>query len=218
MESERDDSIGNGQSGIFAMIRRCLSGDDQAWDGVVKSMERRVFWLMYRFTHCREDAEDLTQETLLRAFRSLHSYRQDEASLQSWIMAVARNLAIDHRRQVRRMPKTNIPDALEQIDLLQEDYRNPLHFAERAELYELVRSGLGRLPGDLRQALQLKYLEEMEYHEIAALLNVAEGTIKSRVSRGRILLARFIKARLQNRSWRPDVRALITPGPAGAPL
>jgi RNA polymerase sigma-70 factor (ECF subfamily) len=187
------------QPRALALISRCAAGDDQAWNCVVRSIEARVFWLTYRFTHCREDAEDLTQETFFRAYTNLHQFRKDEATLQSWIMAIARNLVVDHYRQVKTLPTGADLDRVDQLNLAEESGIDPLNAVEQAEVSRLVRNGLWRLPPVLRQAVQLKYIDQMEYHQIAALLNVAEGTVKSRVSRGRARLARIMRARLKNR-------------------
>ena len=194
--------------GSIAVIGRCIAGDDEAWATVVRSIESRVFWLAWRFTRCREDAEDLTQEVLLRAYRRLHQFSQGEGSLQSWVMAIARNLIIDHHRQGRNLPDKAHIDELEWSNVVEGRLMDPLHAVERAEISSFVRSGLRRLPPYLRQAVQLKYIDEMEYQEIATFLNVSEGTIKSRVSRGRAQLARILKARVRRNRKRSAGRTL----------
>ena len=197
MESNCDITAGGRKSDGCPLIRRCVVGDEEAWETVVRSVVRRIFWLGYRATRCREDAEDLTQEILLRVYSNLHQFRQDAGSLQAWILAVARNLIIDHYRQIRHLPDKTGTDEMEQLNLAEERLTDPLHAAEQAEASEFVRYGLRRLPPHLRQAIKLKDIEELEYREIATRLRVAEGTIKSRVSRGRVQLARIMSARLR---------------------
>jgi len=216
MESICDITLSGAKPEHCPLIRRCVIGDDEAWETLVRSVVRRVFCLSYRFTHCREDAEDLTQEILLRVYRNLHQFRQGAGSLQSWVVAVARNLLVDHYRQIRRLPNETGTDELDQLNLAEERLTDPLHAAEQAETSAFVRYGLRRLPPHLRQAVQLKDIEEMEYREIATRLRVAEGTVKSRVSRGRVQLARIMRARLAKqlkpstsgmpRRTRPDAR------------
>ena len=170
--------------------------------------------MSYRFTRCREDAEDLTQEILLRVYRNLHQFRQDTGTLQAWILAIARNLIIDHHRHIRNLPDNTGTEELEQLNIAEDRLVDPLHAFEQAEASEFVRYGLRRLPPHLRQAIQLKDIQEMEYQEIATRLRVAEGTIKSRVSRGRVQLAKIMRARLRKKveSSRSTLPAKIRPG------
>jgi len=189
-------SVPGGKAEQLPLIRRCEVGDDDAWEILVGLVMKRLFCLSYSFTHCREDAEDLTQEVLIRVYRNLHQFRQGTGSLQSWVVAIARNLIVDNHRQIRRLPCRIGIEEVERLDMAEKRLTDPLHAAEQAEVSAFVRYGLRRLPPHLRQAVQLKDIEEMEYREIATRLRVAEGTIKSRVNRGRLQLARIMRARL----------------------
>ena len=103
-------------SGDHKLVERCLQGDDAAWESVVNSYGRRIYNLSYRYTSRRDEAEDLTQEILIRVYQNLKSYRSEAGSFQNWILRVARNLIIDHYRQVRRYPQTGGSEELETMN------------------------------------------------------------------------------------------------------
>ncbi len=181
------------------LIRRCEYGDEQAWEILARSVTGRVFCLTRRFTSRREDAEDLTQEVLFRVYRKMSQFREGEGSLQAWVMAIARNTIIDHYRQGRHRCDNFGTDTMERLNLPEERSPDPLHAAECTEASEMVHNGLQRLPPDLRQAVLLRDIEGMEYHEIAAGLNVPEGTVKSRVNRAHRRLAKIMGASVRGR-------------------
>src|SRR5205814_7094497 len=85
-----------------SLVVRCLSGDDAAWEELVRLHTRRVYGLCYRFTGRDSEAQDLTQEVFLRVFRSLKSYRSDEGAFVTWLTRLSRNLLIDHYRRTRQ--------------------------------------------------------------------------------------------------------------------
>jgi len=182
-------------SGEGRLVERCLQGDDAAWEAIVTAYTRRIFNLSYRFTNRADEAEDLTQEIFIRVYQNLKSYKAEAGNLQNWIFKVARNLIIDHYRQTRRYQKTGGSEELETLNLVEETHPNPLRRVEQAEASRFLRDGLRALSPELKEAVILRDLEGMPYQEIADLLSVPEGTVKSRINRGRIELAKLLNKR-----------------------
>lgn len=176
------------------LVERCLSGEDAAWEDLVKIHTRRVYALCYRFTGRDSESQDLTQEIFLRIFRTLKSFRAGEGSFQVWLSRVARNLLIDHYRKTKL---ERASDSLEdQMPMLEDrtamSGRTDGMLAGR-EASELLQAALQKLSPELRETVILRDLQEMEYREIAQVLKVPEGTVKSRLNRGRAELARVLK-------------------------
>jgi len=179
-------------SGDQKLVERCLQGDDAAWEMVVTSYGKRIFNLSYRYTNRREEAEDLTQEVLIRVYQNLKSYRSEAGSFQNWILRVARNLIIDHYRQIRRYPQTGGSEELETMNLKDDKVPNPQRAAEQTEASKFLQDGLQSLSPELKEAIILRDLEGMAYQDIAELLSVPEGTVKSRINRARLELAKLL--------------------------
>ena len=179
-------------SGEQKLVERCLQGDDAAWEAVVISHGKRIFNLSYRYTNRKEEAEDLTQEILIRVYQNLKSFRSEAGSFQSWVLRVARNLIIDRYRQSRRFAQTGGSEELETLNLTDNKVPNPQRVAEQNEASRFLRNGLQALSPELKEAIILRDLEGMAYQEIAGLLQIPEGTVKSRINRGRVELAKVL--------------------------
>ena len=176
------------------LVERCLRGEDAAWEDLVKVHTRRVFAICYRFTGSDHEAQDLTQEVFLRIFRTLKTFRAGEGSFQVWLTRLTRNLLIDHYRRSRL---ERASESLEdQLPMLEEktamSARTDGMLAGR-EASEMLQAALQKLSPELRETVILRDLEEMEYREIARVLSVPEGTVKSRLNRGRAELARVLR-------------------------
>ena len=176
------------------LVERCLAGEQAAWEDLVKTHTRRVYSICYRFTNRDNEAQDLTQDVFLRIFKTLASFRAGEGSFTVWLTRLTRNLLIDH---YRRTKLERVTDPIEdQLPILEE--KTALHartdgMLAGREASELLQSGLQKLSPELREAVILRDLEELEYKEIAKVLDVPEGTVKSRLNRGRAELARVLK-------------------------
>jgi RNA polymerase sigma-70 factor, ECF subfamily len=176
------------------LVRRCRAGDGAAWEEIVQTYSRRVYNLAYRFTSRADTAEDLTQDVFVRVYRSLEQYNPKQGDLQNWLMRLARNLIIDDYRKRQRAPQDEIADDLE-------DHKYHLRSAgnsvqremERRELGAQVQAGIDKLSSDLRTCVILRDIEELSYQEIVDLLKIPEGTVKSRINRGRIELAKILR-------------------------
>jgi RNA polymerase sigma-70 factor (ECF subfamily) len=176
------------------LVRRCRKGDGAAWEEIVQNYSRRIYNLAYRFTSRADSAEDLTQEVFIRVYRSLDQYNPKQGDLQNWLMRLARNLIIDDYRKRQRAPQDESADDLE-------DHKYHLRAAggtaqremERRELGAQVQAGIDKLSPDLRTCVILRDIEELSYQEIVDLLKIPEGTVKSRINRGRIELAKILR-------------------------
>jgi RNA polymerase sigma-70 factor (ECF subfamily) len=177
------------------LVERCLAGDEGAWEDLVKTHTRRVYSICYRFTGKDSEAQDLTQEVFLRLFRTLKSFRAGEGSFTVWLSRMTRNLLIDNYRRTRA---DRVTDSIEdQLPMLEE---RAVGVGSRAdgilagrEASEMLQAALQRLSPELRETVILRDLEELEYKEIAETLGVPEGTVKSRLNRGRAELARILR-------------------------
>lgn len=176
------------------LVARCLEGDENAWEDLVRTYTRRVYSICYRFTGRESEAQDLTQEVFLKVFRNVRSFRSGEGSFGVWLARLTRNLLIDHyRRSKNERATASIED---QLPVLEEkaaiEGRTEAALAGR-EASEALQKGLARLSPDLRETVILRDIEGLEYREIAQVLGVPEGTVKSRLNRGRSELARALR-------------------------
>jgi len=154
---------------------------------------RRLYQLCYRFTGKSHEAEDLTQEVFLRVYQTLQSYRAEQGKFATWMTSVARNLLIDHYRRTRRDRQTgSLDDEEGGVAEQASPGRLPDELARAQELRGQVQRALTRLSPELREAVILRDLQGLEYREIHQVLGVPEGTVKSRINRGRIELARVL--------------------------
>jgi len=176
------------------LVRRCRAGDGAAWEEIVQTYSRRVYNLAYRFTSRADTAEDLTQDVFVRIYRSLEQYNPKQGDLQNWLMRLARNLIIDDYRKRQRAPQDEIADDLEDHKYhLRSAGKSVQREMERRELGAQVQAGIDKLSTDLRTCVILRDIEELSYQEIVDLLKIPEGTVKSRINRGRIELAKILR-------------------------
>jgi len=177
---------------LEALIQRCLRGDQTAWELIVKQHWRKVFNVAYKFVGKHDEAEDLTQDIFLKIFKSLDTFDR-RANFQTWLISVSRNLCIDHYRSVRKERETidRQVDANELTPAAPD--AGPIAALEQADRVALLRHALARLPESLRTAVVLRDLQELSYQEIADRLHLPEGTVKSRINRGRTELARQVR-------------------------
>ena len=176
------------------LVRRCRTGDGAAWEEIVSLYTRRVYNLAYRFTSRTDAAEDLTQEVFIRVYRSLEQYDPKQGDLQNWLMRLARNLIIDDYRRRQRAPQdTQAEDIEGHTYHLRAAGNTPQRELERRELGAQVQTAIDKLPRDLRTCVILRDIEELSYQEIVDLLKIPEGTVKSRINRGRIELAKILR-------------------------
>jgi len=178
---------------IETLIQRCLAGDQLAWEAIVRQYRRKVFNVAYKFVGRHDEAEDLTQDIFLKVFKSLDTFDR-RANFQTWLISVSRNLCIDHYRSVRKERET-IDRDVDSTDVTPPSVGTPGQIAalEQRDRVELLRQAMAGLPATLRTAVLMRDIQECSYHEIARKLKLPEGTVKSRINRGRTELARQIR-------------------------
>jgi RNA polymerase sigma-70 factor (ECF subfamily) len=174
------------------IIERCLNGDQAAWESIVRMYRRKVFNVAYKFVGRHDQAEDLTQDVFLKLYKSLDTFDR-RANFQTWLISVSRNLCIDHYRAVRKERETINRD-VDPTDFApaSPDTRVDTQLEQRDRV-KLLRKALDKLAPTLRTAVMLRDIQELTYQEIADKLHLPEGTVKSRINRGRTELARQIQ-------------------------
>jgi RNA polymerase sigma-70 factor (ECF subfamily) len=180
-----------------ALIERCLRGDQAAWEDIVRLYRRRVFNIAYKFVGRHDEAEDLTQEVFLKLYKSLDTFDR-RANFQTWLISVSRNLCIDHYRSVRREREMTNRDVDPAELSPPASERSAQTVLEQRDGVDLLRDALARLAPPLRMVVLMRDIREMSYQEIAERLGLPEGTVKSRINRGRTELARQFR-RLRER-------------------
>jgi RNA polymerase sigma-70 factor, ECF subfamily len=193
-----------------SLIEQCLAGDQAAWEQIVRQNWRKVFNVAYKFVGKHDEAEDLTQDIFLKIFKALKTFDR-RANFQTWIISISRNLCIDHYRSVRKERQTIARD-VDTSDLQPATTeRGPYAVAEHQALKAQLRQALETLPLTLRTAVVLRDLQELSYQEIADRLGLPEGTVKSRINRGRIELAHQLRRLQENQPVRPRKRGAVRP-------
>jgi len=182
------------------VVQRCLDGDSVAWAELVKAHHRRIYALCYRFTGSPHDAEDLTQDVFIKVYGNLTTFDLNRGSFQTWLTTLARNLLVDHFRRTKQQRVTDSMDAgwdeseeLPLADRLASAGPTQHDRAAQKEIARMVQEALTKISPELREAVILRDLQDMDYKEIAQVLHIPEGTVKSRISRGRAELARLLE-------------------------
>jgi RNA polymerase sigma-70 factor (ECF subfamily) len=186
---------------VAMLVRRCVAGDAVAWEEIVQRYSRRIYNICYRFAGSADDAQDLTQEVFIKMYRMMSSYDVGRGAFMTWVTTITRNLLVDHFRKTKQDRMT------ESLDGTSSEHEDAMPLSERIpdkasppdarvqsrEAGETVHQALQKLSPELREAVILRDLQDMDYREIAAVLRVPEGTVKSRINRGRAELARVLQ-------------------------
>ena len=185
---------------VAMLVRRCIAGDAVAWEEIVRTYNRRIYNICYRFAGSGDDAEDLTQEVFIKMYRTLTTYDHTKGAFATWVTTITRNLLVDHFRKGKQQRLTDSIDATSEhedavplSEQIQDQSATPDARVRSREVGETVHAALGKLSPELREAVILRDLQDMDYREIAAVLKVPEGTVKSRINRGRAELARLLQ-------------------------
>ena len=186
---------------VAALIRRCIAGDAAAWEEIVQRYHRRIYNICYRFAGSGDDAQDLTQDVFIKMYKTLSSYDLERGAFMTWVTTITRNLLVDHFRKSKhdRMtdsldsPASEHEDAMPLSDQIEDKSLPPDARVQSRETGETVHQALQKLSPELREAVILRDLQDMDYKEIATVLKVPEGTVKSRINRGRAELGRLLQ-------------------------
>ena len=175
-------------------LRRAQKGDAQAFEMLVTPHEQMLWRVCWHYTRHQEDAADCLQEAMLKAWRAIKSYR-GECSLKSWLYRIAATVCLDFLRKQKRLPETESADALAEDDGFTpvDDSPTPDEAVIRQESADHIRAAIDALPADMRTAIILYALQGMPYEEIADVTHTSVGTVKSRISRARQKIAKFLQ-------------------------
>lgn len=186
---------------VGLLVRRCVAGDAAAWEEIVQRYHRRIYNICYRFAGSGDDAQDLTQEVFIKMYRTLKTYDVERGAFMTWVTTITRNLLVDHFRKTKQdrltdsldVPTSEHQDAAPLSDRIADTGISPDARVQSRETGETVHRALQKLSPELREAVILRDLQDMDYREIATVLKVPEGTVKSRINRGRAELARLLQ-------------------------
>jgi RNA polymerase sigma-70 factor (ECF subfamily) len=177
------------------LVEGCLAGDHGAWESIVQTHHQRVYNLAYRYCGRFDEAEDLTQEIFFKVYRTLGAYRSDSGAFGTWLLRVSRNHIIDRYRKHRT--ERSLTDAIDsEFERIEENparYDTPAESYRKREVADFVHAALLEMSTDLREAVILRDLEGCTYDEMASILDVPLGTVKSRINRGRTELGRLMR-------------------------
>ncbi|OIO96858.1 MAG: hypothetical protein AUJ92_04960 [Armatimonadetes bacterium CG2_30_59_28] len=182
------------------LIARCLDGNLETFDRLMEMHETQIYNLAYRMIGNREDAADLTQDAFIRAFHALPRFRGGSA-FSTWLYRIATNVCLDHIKKYRRQKSKMTPSQIrtadqEELDLLDElgdSSLDPQEVLDRREQQKAVQSVISTLPEHQRAVLVLYDIQGESYEEVAQILDISIGTVKSRLNRARLAL----KSRLE---------------------
>ncbi len=189
------------QDASLLLVRRCLAGDERAWHQMVSAQHKRVYAICFRFTGDASEAEDTTQDVFLKVYRNLKAFDAERGSFQTWITTLTRNLLVDNYRRTRvdrasdslDEPLGGDEDGPTLAERLPDRQPSQEQQYGRLEMRATIQNALRKLSPELREAVILRDLEDMDYKEVAVVLKIPEGTVKSRISRGRAELARLLQ-------------------------
>ncbi|MBR6667372.1 MAG: sigma-70 family RNA polymerase sigma factor [Clostridia bacterium] len=197
-------------------LRRAQKGDAQAFEQLVTPHEQMLWRVCWHYTRHQEDAADCLQETMLKAWKAIKSYRGD-CSLSSWLYRIAATVCLDFLRKQKRLPQTESADEMAEEEGFTpvDSSPTPDEAVIRRESADNIRAAIDSLPGDMRTVIILYALQGLGYEEIAAATQTAVGTVKSRLNRARQKIAKFLAggnisadtASDQMKGGQPNVRA-----------
>lgn len=177
----------------YELVKKSMQGDNQAFDELVYLYQNKVYALAFRYMGNEDDAYDMAQETFIKAYRSLRSFKGD-SSFSTWIYRIATNVCLDEiRRRKRRVTPLSLDEPLATLDgdeverEVADESLNPEQIYEQKEFSETVQLLLDDMKPEHKIAIVLRDMMELSYEEIASVLNCSIGTVKSRINRARTI-------------------------------
>jgi len=187
------------RAGERALMQRCKNGDIGAFDELYKRYEKRVFNCAYHICGNYHDASDITQEAFIRVYNSIQTFRGD-ANFLTWIYRIVTNVYLDERKKSKAHRQASLDEYIELDEnavtrQIIDDSPLPAEVVESKERAEVVRAAINSLPEYQRMIVTLYHVEDLSYDEIAGILQLPIGTVKSRLNRARLALAQILGAR-----------------------
>jgi len=177
---------------IKTIVQECLGGKKGAWEMLVNAYSKRIFNMAYQFTGAYEEAEDMTQEIFIKIYTALAKY-DFEKNFNAWFLTLAKNYLIDQYRKTKWEKKNR--DDFNEHYLTSDALDAPEDVLLRAESKKLIWEGLNDLSTEVRMTVILRDIQGKSYEEIAEIMDLPLGTVKSRVNRGRLQLARILRVK-----------------------
>lgn len=186
-----------------SLIKQSKAGDIESFEQLIAEHQKRVFNIAFRMLGNSEDANDVTQEALVKAYRGIKNFK-GRSSFSTWLYTIVNNTCIDF---IRKNKKTNIVYLDREYETGEGTYKiqlsdngdTPEQLFEKREVQRLVRKSISELSYDYRKIIILRDIEDFSYREIAQILDCPEGTVKSRISRARNKLKAIIREKLEDR-------------------
>jgi RNA polymerase sigma-70 factor (ECF subfamily) len=185
------------------LVRALRAGAEEAYETLLSRFQQPVYNLAMRLTEDASDCADIVQEVFLKVFRNVDSFR-GQSSLKTWIYRITVNEAHNQSRWFRRHRRREVGleeepnEAPKLADVLTYDGRSPFDYTFDQEKHELIEAALGRINPAFREAVVLRDMAGLSYEEIAEVLQLSLGTVKSRILRGREALRRELEGRLDS--------------------
>jgi RNA polymerase sigma-70 factor (ECF subfamily) len=172
------------------LLERCRRGDQLAWEALVRQYQGRVYSLAWHYVRNQEEARDVAQEAFVRIYNKLSSFKDSEMFLP-WMLRLTRNVCIDHLRRAKARPPAD--DVAIDAGIEMTDTRpTPEREAEASSQRRLLHRALDRISAPYREMILLKEIQGLPLEEIASMLDLPLGTVKSRSNRARLELARAV--------------------------
>jgi len=179
------------------LIFRTQIGERSAFDPLVTKYQPKIEALLMRQVHHRETAEDLTQETFVKAFSRINTFR-GECAFYTWLYQIAQNVCIDYHRRQRARAKTFSSEAVDDTLIGTDTHPCPSQLMEQKELRAILGQAVLHLPPMRRRVFQLRFVEELPIKAIAKQINRSEGTVKTHISKAKAQLRELLTPYLQN--------------------
>jgi RNA polymerase sigma-70 factor (ECF subfamily) len=186
------------EHGEQLLLEKAKSGDVAAFEELIEAYQKKVFNLALRIIGNYDDAADLAQETFVRIFKAISNFKE-QSSFSTWVYRITTNVCLDEIRKRKNKKVVSIDEDIHMDDgdmkrqVISED-PGPDEAAERAEVRRVVNNAINRLPEDQRVVITLRDLHGMSYEEIAKILDLPGGTVKSRINRARLALKNVLSS------------------------
>ncbi|MGD2295478.1 MAG: RNA polymerase sigma factor [Candidatus Aminicenantes bacterium] len=175
---------------INAIVQNCLEGKEGAWEMLVNTYSRKIFNMAFQFSGSHEEAEDMTQDIFFKLYNSLKKF-DFKKNFTAWLLTIAKNYLIDEYRRTKWEKKSR--DNFDEHYLTSESEEDPEEGVMKQEIRRTIWEALNALPSEIRMTIILRDIQGKSYDEIAEIMILPTGTVKSRINRGRLQLAKILK-------------------------